>query len=437
MMSDTPLDHSPRTGFFRVVPLGLIVVMALAAIIRVLYVFPLNNAHLDWNDERDYDKVAWHLAETGHYESNPYDATPVLPTFLAIVYKVFGHDFRAVRIVQALLSALLVLAMFRIVDTLFGRKTAYLTALGIAFYPPNIYLAGVFYAEYLFTLLIAVTVFLLIQWQQLQRARWLVAAGVLMGLCRPVFLMSFPFVVAYVWWLAPRETRFRQALILCAVASMTILPWTLRNAVVFRKFLPISTGFGMHLWRANNDVALGDAEDRYLMPLDQMWQDRAQKLLPDDQRAALTAHLQSMVAGYDRVDEITHDHEWSAEGLRWIKAHPGKFIVLCGRRVLTLYTALARMKTKTELSSGRFALIAALSFYPLLGLGLAGMVLAARKCKASLLLHGVIAGNVVPYLLTPPCTRYRLPIDGYWIAFAALTVVTVWEGLAHKRSAVS
>lgn len=430
MKSDSPVAPISENRVFRVVPLGLLLIMVVAVVIRVAYVTPLDSTKLNWADEREYDKIAWHLAQTGQYESSAILTTPGLPTFLAVIYKVFGHEYRAGRIIQALLSAILVLAVFRIADMLFNRTTAYLTALGVTFYPPFIYLVGVFYAEFLYTLLIAVTVCLLIQWQQRQRTGWLVAAGVLMGittLCRPVFLPFIPLAAVYVWWQAPRNTKLRLAITVGVVASAIILPWTVRNAIVYKKFMPVSTGFGMHLWRGNNDVAVGDAYDRYLMPLDALWQERAQRLLSADQRAALTEHFHQVDAEIAHVDEITWDNRWSREGSEWIKAHPGKFVVLCVRRVMTLYSAMASMKTQNELSSGRYQLVAALSFYPVLALGLVGMVLAVRRCKASLLLHGLIVLNLMPYVPTPPATRYRLPIDTYWIMFAALAVVTAWE----------
>ena len=42
---------------------------------------------------------------------------PTYPVFLAAVYSVFGHDVAAVRIVQALLSAVLVLVIWQVAQT--------------------------------------------------------------------------------------------------------------------------------------------------------------------------------------------------------------------------------------------------------------------------------------------------------------------------------
>jgi 4-amino-4-deoxy-L-arabinose transferase-like glycosyltransferase len=410
----------------------LILVVVLAVGIRLAYGVTLDRAKLYWADEVVYDEIGWHLAETGHFQSTAYFASPVLPTFLAIVYRVFGHDYRAARICQALLSGVLVLAMFWLADVFFGRKTAYLTALGIALYPPFIYLSGVFYAEHTYMLLMAVTLCSLAQWQQRRRASWLIVAGILMGLtalCRPVFLVFFPFAAAYVWWRAPRKSKLRCSLSVCVVAAATIAPWTLRNAVVFKQFVPISTGLGTQLWLGNNDLSLGDADDRGLWPTTDLWNERAQTLLTDEQRAELTARMASFVVHPTELSEVSEDRRLVTEALRWSRAHPGKFLARCGRRVLTLYSAFTKTITKTEVVSHRKALVAALSFYPVLALGFGGMALVACRNKASLLLHAAIVANLLTYLPLTACTRFRLPIDAYWIAFAAFALVVMWERL--------
>src|SRR5947207_2665260 len=144
MMPDSVRARVSQSRFWRAIPLRLILVMVVGVAIRLAYVVPLDPAKLSWQDERDYDRIAWRLAQTGQFQSSTYDAPPVLPAFLAIVYRAFGHDYRAARIAQALLSALLILAMFRIADIFFNRKAAYLTALGVAFYPQFVYLSSVF-----------------------------------------------------------------------------------------------------------------------------------------------------------------------------------------------------------------------------------------------------------------------------------------------------
>jgi hypothetical protein len=201
--------------------------------------------------------------------------------------------------------------------------------------------------------------------------------------------------------------------------------------MVFHGFVPISTGFGAHLWRGNNDVSMGDTQDRLLIPLEALWKQRAQMLLTDAQREEVTAQMEIFSKRLDQLDGVSRDRQMEAEALRWIKAHPGKFLVLDGRRFLTLYTAFSRIRENSGMANERNSLISAFSFYPVLAFGIVGMILAARRYKASLLLHAIIASNLAAYLPMTACTRFRLPIDVYWIAFAAFAAVAAWDCLTR------
>jgi hypothetical protein len=42
--------------------------------------------------------------------------------------------------------------------------------------------------------------------------------------------------------------------VLVLAAGLTVLPWTIRNAVVFRSFIPVSTMGGLNLWQGNTTL---------------------------------------------------------------------------------------------------------------------------------------------------------------------------------------
>ena len=57
------------------------------------------------------------------------------------------------------------------------------------------------------------------------------------------------------------KDKLRQSLrylSLSAIVAIAILaPWTIRNYIVFDRFVPISTNGGFNFWRGNNDVTTG------------------------------------------------------------------------------------------------------------------------------------------------------------------------------------
>lgn len=403
----------------------------LAVAVRVAYVLMFAPAELQWKDEQVYDRIGWRLAETGRFESNPDEAVPALPVSLALTYKCFGHSYVAARVVQAILGGVLVLAIYGAGLSLFDRACATLAALGVALYPQLIYLSSVFYAEHLFAVLLAVAVFCLARWDG-KGARWLVAGGVTLGLgalCRPVGIAVIPFAAAYVFWRAPVGRRWAMGAAIVATSLLTILPWTIRNAVVFHRFVPVATGYGVQLWRGNNDLARGDADDRHLIPLSPVWQERA-AALPEARRAEAIQEGTRLLDELKALPPGDGDRRLAVEGWRWLGAHPGRFIALSARRLVTLYSAFTRTMTENEAANRWSRLVAAVSFYPVLVLGLIGIVVAWRRNPVSWIIPAVIAGVTLAYLPATACTRFRLPVDAFWILLASVTVT----GLGRFRN---
>ncbi len=427
MKSETFITASSR---FHLWWLG---VVAVAVFVRVVYAWSLGNQAPTWADEHVHDEIAWKLVQTGCYESSAYRATPFVPGCMAAVYAVFGHDYRAARICQGITGGvLLVLSIVGIGSILFNRTTGLLAGIGVALYPQLIYLSGLFYAEHMFAVLLSMMVFCLVRWQQVQQNAWLVVGGVLLGLsalCRPVALGVAPFVLAYVGWKATGARRRLKVLFFLLAAGAVVLPWTVRNAMVFRHFVLISTGSGLHLWRGNNEVSQGDADDRHLIPFGDLWKERV-ACLGTVEREKVIKCVEKLQAEVGQLDEVEGDHRFAAEGRRWLIAHPQEFLKQSYRRLITLYSAFSRTLSKNETTNARNRLIAAASFYPVLGFGLIGVVLAWRRTRASWVVHGVIVGLTLVYLPMTACTRFRMPLDSLWILLASASVVEMlrWVG---------
>ena len=55
-------------------------------------------------------------------------------------------------------------------------------------------------------------------------------------------------------WLRPPRATLVLAATLVLSSVLTIAPWTVRNAIVFRAFIPVSTMGGLNLWQGNTTL---------------------------------------------------------------------------------------------------------------------------------------------------------------------------------------
>jgi len=194
---------------------------------------------------------------------------PLYPYFIALVSRATG-SLQAVLWAQVAIGALLVPAVARVGSFAFGRRAGIVAAAFAAFYPDLVWFATRFWSE---------TLFIVLLWWALERTlaadhtgspHTAAVAGFLWALAtltRELALYLVP--LAALWMLRPRAgkpagkwyERLRPAPGQLAVAAtlvlvslLTIVPWTVRNAMVFRAFIPVSTMGGLNLWQGNTTL---------------------------------------------------------------------------------------------------------------------------------------------------------------------------------------
>jgi 4-amino-4-deoxy-L-arabinose transferase-like glycosyltransferase len=165
---------------------------------------------------------------------------PAYPYFLGGVFAVSGDSFTAGRLASALLGVVSVALIGLIAQILWTRRVALIAMAIAAVYPPLVLLSGTLLSEPLALPLVLGMLYLLLAYRE--RPRWVApVAGVLFALAlldRPALVVFAVPLVAALW------SSRRELVIALAVAALTIVPWTMRNAVEFDAFVPISTQSG-------------------------------------------------------------------------------------------------------------------------------------------------------------------------------------------------
>jgi 4-amino-4-deoxy-L-arabinose transferase-like glycosyltransferase len=242
----------------------LVLILLLAAVLRLLWILLVPTEPI--SDFAVFDRLAANIVAGRGYVSADGSPTtyrpPGYPFFLAGIYAVFGHGRLEPRLVNVLLGVITCGLAYLVAARLFNQQTGLVAALIVAAFPSHILYANLLATENLFIplLLTAVAAFLFAVQGKQTRARYLVASGVLLGLCaltRPaVALVPAAWGAALLWKrTAIRDTVFSIILVGAAMVA-TIAPWTVRNAIVADEFIPVATEGGITFLAGHNERAI-------------------------------------------------------------------------------------------------------------------------------------------------------------------------------------
>jgi 4-amino-4-deoxy-L-arabinose transferase-like glycosyltransferase len=422
----------------RRVVVGLL--LALALVVRLGYV-AVTPGYQAVNDAHNYDVHARSIAE-GHgfarIGSGPTGQTafrpPGYPYFLAGVYALTGDDrtaaetrYRAGRVANALVGTVIVALIGVLAMQLFDRRVA-LAAMALgAVYLPLVLVSGTLMSEPLFAALLLGALAAAIHHRRSpHRCRWVLLAGLLGGLAiltranAAILLAPLAFAV----WDAKPRWSWRSLVppaTLVAVAIVTVSPWTIRNAVVFHSFVPVTTQFGTALAGTYNDAARADREN------------------PASWRSLRhVADYQYLTRRWRQIPEPTLDGELRAAAVRYAADHPAyvaKVAFWDTLRMLDLARLSWSRHTASTISIGpRWADAGVITFWLFAALAIAG-ALTARARRMPLYVAAVPALlylGVVFFVFETP--RYRTGIDPFIVMLASIALVAAWEATRRFRS---
>jgi hypothetical protein len=173
---------------------------------------------------------------------------PLYPYFIAVLQRAFS-SLPAVLWVQAAVGALLVPAVARAGRLAFSSRVGLAAAAVVALYPDFVWFSVHFWSETLFVVLLWWAIERVLRSDAASSVGAAAAGGAVWGLATLTRL-----------WLLRDEVRHpalrlspavRRAGAFALGLVLTVLPWTVRNAVVYRAFIPVSTMGGSNLWQGN------------------------------------------------------------------------------------------------------------------------------------------------------------------------------------------
>lgn len=218
------------------------------------------------------------------------------------------------------------------------------------------------------------------------------------GLCWALALLTnpslgaaLPFLFGWAVLRARRMQRFPWMWPVAAILLICVgcLPWMARNYATFHRWIPIRSNLPLALWNANNDIF--------------------------DEHAAhgiqrISAYEQ--VRRYAQLGETHYLAEKWAQASDFIRKHPGLYVRLTGRRIVSTWTGTEHPFRDFARADSAVVRAVLLSNFLLTAGALLGLVLLLRtRHRLALPLACFPVIFPVVYYLTISSLRYRHPID--------------------------
>lgn len=408
--------------------LGFACVVALAAVLRVSYALASRHSpffdHLDL-DSRFYDLWAKRIASGDWVGDEVFFMGPLYPYFLALIYKVAGHSLLTVKIVQSLLGGLTAGIVYLLGRECFGVIAGLIAGFLAAMYVPFLFYDNSILFPVLATLLNTMMLYFLYLGVVRGNTRWFAIGGMCAGLSAAgnASVLAFgPLAVGFLLIFGKMHLRVRLKAVGFFVAGIAVIvaPIAVRNLVIGKDLVPLTSNAGLNLFIGNNQKSTG----AYVKPegLD-VFTDPSGRTIAEAARGGV-ALKPSEVSDY-----------WTSRAIDFAKSNPADFASNMLRKVFLFWSVYEIPQIEHLPFEKRYSWLLRIpspSFGIVCPLGILGMFLSLRRRREAWLLFLFIMSYSVTIITFFVVARYRLPMVPALMVFAASSVVW-WIRAGRQR----
>lgn len=347
---------------------------------------------------------------------------PVYPFFLAAIFKTFGSftvvSFYAAALFNCVFSALVCWPLFHCALRIGNRTTAAAAGWLWAVFPSGVVIPFEWIWDSSLSALLAISLL----WATFRladdsRRRNFIFYGLFWGFCllvNPALGSVLPFLLIWIYLRIGSSDRRRLAhiaLVIC-LAILVCLPWTIRNAVQFHRFIPIRSDFPFELWMGNNPIY--DPHSRQLN--------------------RITRYEE--VHRYSQLGETAFLEEKGTAAKEFIRQHPALTLQLAARRVVAIWMGTpAPWQDFQRADSNLARFILGWNVVTILGAaaGLACVFIVRRWFLLPVAAYPLVFPLV--YYLTQVSLRLRHPCDPALALLMALAITWPWLRTAAHANA--
>jgi len=331
---------------------------------------------------------------------------PFYPYLLALFHAVTGGDLFWVRFLQHLIGAISVWGIYRLARTVVSEGAAKVAGLAAAIYATSIYFENELLLDFLLIPWMLLIFYAARRASKTQQTRWIFITGLVIGLfaiTRPNILLCLPVFGTWVWLHCAKKqssgSRAGKVILLVLGTLLPILPITVRNAVVGKDLVLISSQGGINFYIGNNAEADG-VSAAMPRPWGHTWR------IADVQRYA-----EEQVQHKLKPSELSNF--WLREGLKWWGDQPGAALKLTFKKVVLLFSN-AEIANNQDIRFfwNSYTSITKFLFLPfgiVAPFGLLGLILARRGDATAKLMLWVMLFYALSVIIFFVPARFRLP----------------------------
>lgn len=402
-------------------------------------------------DAIQYDRLGFNVASGRGFslsETAPYLPTmfrePGYPSFLALIYMIFGHSIMPVVLIQALLHALTALITLVVADSVFSQRTALLSGICVAVFPTQANFAAYLMSETFFTFLLSACVLIFLRAVKSGRLWIFAAAGVSLGALALTKLTALFFPVIMIAALTLTKDAIDMKKLIAGITVMLLIfviivsAWSIRNKAVFNTYSLSLRGSDVMWSRAQKvDNSLGEIAATALCSVSEY---AGGKIFPE----IVKSPDRYLYKDLDRVVEIQNEYKKNGmsieaiddmlkkEAMAKISRHPVKYLAytFIESIKMTAFTFLPMFneeRVRTYMKSHRISGLALsvlkgcmrMLAYPVLLLAIIGMASNCRAWRSWAVIASPVFYFNVMYSLMDAIGRYGVPLIPFYCIFAA------------------
>ena len=408
--------------------LPALAIFCLALFVRVLYNNTVAQHYYPLHDSLFYQTIGLNTLKEHCFCLHPYISTvyrtPLWPFIIAGLSLIFGPSDYFARIFLSLIGSGTCVLVYLFARDLFNSRIGIIAGIAAAIYPELYIYDGWLYTESLYIFLLFAICYILFRISRSQTNKigpWLVSGALLglLSLTRPNGIIVIGFVIVWaIVMIRLKVLKSRPALTGCIAAALLacvlIAPWTVRNYLVSRSFIPVATGDGTVLLGAYNDQILSNPfyNGTWIDPL---------KSRPD---VAKPYPLFTCTPPC----EVARENAYKDAAAQWIESHLHIMPHLLALHFINLWQPATN---EADLPVDRFPgqrssqiVLGMMETFPIpvFILAFVGLAVTLWKWRELLFIYAILALTIAQALYFYGSARFRAPIEPILILLASGTL---------------